>query len=456
MTFTLKVLSQQDNHWKDENLGFDNASTIGTDGCALTCLTMLVNGYGFSETPSSMNKKLKDMGSGNGFLGGLIVWDGLTRAFPGIIFRRIIICRDQPAPLDAIGASLDAGQPVVVEVDRSPAPGLQNHWVVLVSRSGSDYLMLDPWPNPPDPTPVSLSGRFAAGRPPSTVITAVVWYEAAGSTPSPVPSGDGLTVRVLASATAGLRMRSGPNTAALVTATEPPGAILRCLETEAVVLAKIGITGQWLKVSDSGGQTGYVAAWYVEKMGDTPPAPEPEPEPEPEPGPTPEPAALTVAIGSSVTAGLRMRAQPNTTSATVVILPAGTVLTVLETEAQALPKIGHANQWLNVKEPGGKTGYVYAQYVVIKSTPEPITTPLPAPTMLTVFVSGQASAGLNLRDGPKTTAKTIKVLPAGTLMTVLEPEATVLGKIGVFNQWLNVKEPGGATGYVAAWYVEKK
>ncbi len=87
MSFTPKYLSQRDPRWANEKLGFDNTVTIGTDGCALVCLTMLVNGYGFNETPSSMNRKLKDMGSGIGFLGSLIVWPGLTRAFPRIAFQ---------------------------------------------------------------------------------------------------------------------------------------------------------------------------------------------------------------------------------------------------------------------------------------------------------------------------------------------------------------------------------
>ena len=56
---------------------------------------MLVNGYGFSETLSSMNKKLKDIDPGNGFLGGLIAWGVLTRAFSKIVFRNIVIGRDQ-------------------------------------------------------------------------------------------------------------------------------------------------------------------------------------------------------------------------------------------------------------------------------------------------------------------------------------------------------------------------
>ncbi len=497
MSFTPVLLSQQDPRWKDENLGFDNSITIGTDGCALTCLTMLVNGYGFSETPSTMNKKLKDMGDGNGFLGGLIVWGGLTRAFPRIVFQRLVICRDQAAPLDAINTSLDSGQPLVVEVDRSPSPGLQNHWVVLTARQGDDYLMLDPWPQPPDNAPVSLAGRFAFGRPLDQVITAVAWYQASGqaattpSSPATIPTtpapGSGLLVRVQASMTAGLRLRSAPTTTSSTVTIEAAGTQLRCLEPDAAVLSKIGITDQWLQVSDPGGATGYIAAWYVEKMGDaapapapTPaPAPPPEPAPAPAPAPVPPPAStgLTVLVSQSVGGdGLRMRAQANTSSSIVTVEPAGAELSVIELEAEARPKIGQQNQWLNVRDGSGNTGYVAAWYVELKpGSISPDTKPsaapasssgnqtpvTPAPSVpsasaaLTVVISSQVTAGLRLRVQPNASANTIKILPAGTSLTVLEAASAAQAKIGVNGQWLNVKEPGGQAGYVSARYVQK-
>lgn len=434
MSFTPNYLSQRDPRWKDEKLGFDNAITIGSDGCALTCLAMLVNGYGFSETPASMNQKLKALGPGAGFLGGLIVWAGLTRAFPTVAFQNIIICRDQPAPLEAINASLDAGQPVIVEVDRSPSPGLQNHWVILYKRQGNDYLMLDPWPHPVDNKETLMVGRFGQGREAALVITAVVWYQAAGSPPA--PPGTGLTVRVSAAATAGLRMRSAPSTASLIVAIEPPGALLRCYEAEAVVLSRIGVSGQWLQVSDPDGMVGYVAAWYVETTAE-PPSPPPD-------------SGVKVFVMDNVgSTGLRLRVAPTTTAAVITNLPARTALSVLESEAQTKAKVGQMNQWLNVREPTGQIGYVAAWYVELAPAVPPQT------GGLTVSVSSQATAGLNLREAASPSARVRKVLRAGAVLQVIEAEASALPKIGVVNQWLNVRDPVGETGYVAAWYVEK-
>lgn len=61
--------------------------------------------------------------------------------------------------------------------------------------------------------------------------------------------------------------------------------------------------------------------------------------------------------------GLRLRSQPTTASATLTIEPPGEVLTLLETEAAAKPKIGVYGQWLQVRDASGREGYVAAWYV---------------------------------------------------------------------------------------------
>ncbi|HKJ38245.1 MAG TPA: hypothetical protein VJ972_05685, partial [Anaerolineales bacterium] len=43
----------------------------------------------------------------------------------------------------------------------------------------------------------------------------------------------------------------------------------------------------------------------------------------------------------------------------------------------------------------------------------------------------------------------------GTELISLEPKATAKAKIGVNGKWINVQEPTGTQGYVAAWYVSE-
>ncbi len=47
----------------------------------------------------------------------------------------------------------------------------------------------------------------------------------------------------------------------------------------------------------------------------------------------------------------------------IMVLMAGTRLTVLEPAGKAKAKLGKANQWIQVREPGGNKGYVGAMYV---------------------------------------------------------------------------------------------
>jgi hypothetical protein len=48
-----------------------------------------------------------------------------------------------------------------------------------------------------------------------------------------------------------------------------------------------------------------------------------------------------------------------------MVLAAGTRLTVLEPAGKARAKVGKANQWIQVREPGGQRGYVGAAYVKV-------------------------------------------------------------------------------------------
>ena len=173
---------------------------------------------------------------------------------------------------------------------------------------------------------------------------------------------------------------------------------------------------------------------------------------------------MSVLVSHSIGAvGLRLRQKPDTGSNTLAILTAGAQLSVLEPPEQALKKIGQLNQWLNVRNLSGLSGYIAAWFVELKDGPKPAPapTPVPAPSpkppvdpaALTVIVSSQASAGLRLRDQPSSNGNILEVLMPGTSMTVLEPAAAARLKIGVVNAWLNVKLRGGMVGYVAAWYV---
>lgn len=62
--------------------------------------------------------------------------------------------------------------------------------------------------------------------------------------------------------------------------------------------------------------------------------------------------------------------------------------------------------------------------------------------------------GLRLRAQPTTTSNTLAFEAPGALLTVLEAETTARSKLGVYNQWIQVRDANSLEGYVAAWYVE--
>lgn len=364
MAFNIVRYSQQDPQWKNDKIG-SGPDTIGYVGCALTCVAMYASGWGYTETPGSLNKKLSARG---GFIGEAIVWGAVTSIYPQIKSTGLTVCTNSDAPLAQVDASLSAGQPVVVEVDYSPDAGLQTHWVLVHAKQGSDYLILDPWPYPPDTKDVTLISRFSQGKPLQRAIKAVAWYQcsAGGSVPTPTPVETDLVLQVVVSATAGLRLHTQASQDSPANFAEMPGTQLRVIEDKAAALAKLGQNNQWIYVRDPNGHQGYVAAWYVERAAAPAPTP-PTPAP-PTPPPASQPQRLQVVVlQSGGASGLRLRKVPSPGGALAGIEKAGAVLTVIEPPDKAKAKIGVAGQWLNVRDPNGLRGYVGAQYVQLKS-----------------------------------------------------------------------------------------
>ena len=173
MAFKLVYYSQQDPQWKSDILGFgDPGDTIGYIGCALTSVAMLLSGHGSTETPKTLNQKLKNV---DGFVGAGIRWGAVSQIYPKVALKAFIPCSTSDAPLAQINTELAAGQPAIVQVDYSNDPGLQTHWVLLYAKQGNDYLMQDPWPSPPETKTVTLMSRFAQGQPLQRAIKAVAW-----------------------------------------------------------------------------------------------------------------------------------------------------------------------------------------------------------------------------------------------------------------------------------------
>ncbi|MEJ5308473.1 MAG: peptidoglycan DD-metalloendopeptidase family protein [Anaerolineae bacterium] len=169
-------------------------------------------------------------------------------------------------------------------------------------------------------------------------------------------------------------------------------------------------------------------------------------------GTTPQPPANTtidVQVNSPDTGFLNVRQAPYVGAPIVDQAQHNAILGALEDADVARNKVGKTGQWLWVRLPNGKVGYVAAWYLKL---PPPV--PIDVPATVVFVVVDSPDDPLKLRQGPGVGFAQVALLPHGTVLKALEKEAVVKQKIGQMNQWLNVQTPAGLTGYCAAWYVK--
>lgn len=131
--------NQCDPRWSEAKLGYSDESTLGDFGCGVASLAMVYEQYGIDTDPLRLNEDLKRVGS---FVGDLMQWRNSAGASGG----RLALANSPYGGVDwnHINQQLDAGNPVIVYVDR----GSINHYVVLLRRSGTGYIMHDPIEGP--------------------------------------------------------------------------------------------------------------------------------------------------------------------------------------------------------------------------------------------------------------------------------------------------------------------
>jgi len=130
-------LSQRDQRWASKKLGTSSVCTIGSDGCLLTCCSMVLHYFGHPVLPDSLNDQLVRV---NGFYqGSRLVWGKVSELYSDVQFDWQVFnegeCADKPAPLDLIDRLLNEKIPVIVKVDFNPGGELNEHWVLIVGRS---------------------------------------------------------------------------------------------------------------------------------------------------------------------------------------------------------------------------------------------------------------------------------------------------------------------------------
>ena len=229
---------------------------------------------------------------------------------------------------------------------------------------------------------------------------------------------------VNAKTTADVNFRSGPGTN---------------YNSKAVIGSGTGIivtdTGnsQWYAVRLTNGSTGYIYAEYIRITGDvgTPSAPA---------EPTPAPSNPEAEQTAKTTEYVNFRTGPGTNYSSKGVISLGTTVTVTDTSN---------SQWYAVRLANGSTGYIFAQYIKITSTPSATATPAPTPTPAPSDPSKEQAAKtteyVNFRTGPGTNYSSKGVIPSGTAITVTDTSNS---------QWYAVRLADGSTGYIFAQYIK--
>ncbi|HSH03621.1 MAG TPA: NBR1-Ig-like domain-containing protein [Anaerolineae bacterium] len=151
--------SQNDSRWKNKPLG-DGTFTIGEFGCLLTAMSMISTAFQHPYTPASLHDRIAQPGGPRFGSGSITFFNTLNKLHTDIIYEgRYTSDRARaddpnsfanfdPHTLSRVDAALTQGKMVVAQVDRTPVtpynPSADQHWVLLIARSGDDYLAIDP------------------------------------------------------------------------------------------------------------------------------------------------------------------------------------------------------------------------------------------------------------------------------------------------------------------------
>ena len=139
---------QRDAAWAGDHLG-SCSDSIGSGGCMVCCVGMVLSSYGVPADPKSLNDYLSQNGGYTG--SGLLIWDKALAYSQG----QARMGYNGKADYNVLDRYLLNGTPVITKIllrDAYP------HWVVVVGKDGYEYLAQDPLDANP-PRPLSHSTR---------------------------------------------------------------------------------------------------------------------------------------------------------------------------------------------------------------------------------------------------------------------------------------------------------
>ena len=138
INLNVPLFSQNNPDWKNAQLG-NSVWTIGSDGCAISSIAMLLKYYGIDTDPERFNKWLKNNGgydsNGNVYWAKVDVYSGQVVKYENSVNTTV----DQ---------ELQAGYPVIIQVTFISGNTTITHWPIVIGKVGNKFIVNDPWDNP--------------------------------------------------------------------------------------------------------------------------------------------------------------------------------------------------------------------------------------------------------------------------------------------------------------------
>jgi uncharacterized protein YvpB len=134
-TLGVPLQGQQDPAWSGNRLGSSPTETVGSSGCAITSVVMMLNYYGIGTDPAQLNAWLTNNG-GYAF-DDKILWATIDSYTGGKVNFTAWLGPD----ISLITSEIDAGRPVIAEVSLNGG----QHFVILTGHDDNGFIMNDPW-----------------------------------------------------------------------------------------------------------------------------------------------------------------------------------------------------------------------------------------------------------------------------------------------------------------------